>query len=213
MPTTICPTITAVTAEDYQRQITSVSQFAGRVHLDVADGRLAPRKLIDIDKLWWPGNALVDMHIMYQRPFEHLELLIVQHPNLVIVHAEAEGDFPTFADKLHYHGIEVGVALLPQTGVEVIAPALGMIDHVLIFSGNLGYQGGSKADLTLISKVRRLRELKPSLEIGWDGGVNLDNARRLATNDIDVLNVGGFIQRAKDPSLAYRQLVAEVGAA
>ena len=42
MPATICPTILASTPEEYQRQMTRVSQFATRVHIDLADGHFAP---------------------------------------------------------------------------------------------------------------------------------------------------------------------------
>ena len=206
MKATICPTVTAETAADYRRQLEKVEPFAGRLHIDLSDGRLAPRKLIDLDKLWWPGNKVIDLHVMYQQPFEHTDLFIAQHPNLVIVHAEAEGDFTVFAEKLHYHGIEVGVALLPQTDVQTVAPAIRLIDHLLIFSGNLGYQGGSRADLSLLVKVKHARALKPSLEIGWDGGIGLENAKQLAAGGIDVLDVGGFIQRAGDPAKAYATL-------
>lgn len=185
-----------------------VVPFAGRIHLDVADGQLAPRTLLPLDKLWWPGNRLVDIHVMYKRPFVHTDLFIAQHPNLIIVHAEAEGDFTAFAEKMHKHGVQVGVALLPPTQVSMIVPALPLIDHVLIFSGNLGYQGGSQADFTLLTKARQLRALKSSVEIGWDGGVNASNAHRLAFGGVDVLNVGGFIQHAPNSQLAYKQLVA-----
>src|SRR5215471_18217532 len=113
--TTICPTITAEESHTYRTQFESIEPFATRVHLDVADGILAPHKLIDLDRLWWPGNKIIDLHVMYKRPFEHTELFIVQHPNLVIVHAEAEGNFLQFAEKLHRHGIQVGIALLPNT--------------------------------------------------------------------------------------------------
>lgn len=208
MSATICPTVTAETSTDYQTQLEKISPFAGRLHIDVADGRLAPRRLIDLDKLWWPGNKVIDLHVMYQLPFEHTDLFIAQHPNLVIVHAEAEGDFVEFAEKLHYHGIEVGIALLPQTDVQTIAPAIKLVDHLLIFSGNLGYQGGSRADLSLLAKVKRARVLKPGLEIGWDGGVSDENARQLAAGGVDVLNAGGFIQRASNPAGAYATLVA-----
>jgi ribulose-phosphate 3-epimerase len=202
----ICPTITAVAATDYKSQMDRVTPFAGRLHLDVADGQLAPRRLIDIDQLWWPGNVTVDLHVMYQKPMEYADLYIVQHPQLIIVHAEADGDFFGFANRMHRHGIEVGLALLPQTGVESIRPALRELDHVLIFSGNLGYQGGSKADFRLLKKVVTLRALKPSLEIGWDGGVNDQNVGDLVRAGVDVLNVGGFIQHAPNAAQAFAKL-------
>src|SRR6478735_531557 len=122
--TTICPTITAEEPHVYRAQVERIEPFAVRWHLDVADGDLAPRKLIELDKLWWPGNVQVDLHVMYKRPSEHLELFIVQHPRLIIIHAEAEGDFMAWSSALHRHGIEVGVALLPETPVSLIKPAL-----------------------------------------------------------------------------------------
>jgi ribulose-phosphate 3-epimerase len=204
--TTICPTITAAEAHQYRAQAERIEPFAVRWHIDIADGILAPRQLVELDKLWWPGNVQVDLHVMYRYPADHLELFIVQHPRLIIIHAEAEGDFDAWAAALHRHGIEVGVALLPETPVSLIAGALDKIDHVLVFSGNLGYQGGSSVDFGLLGKVRELRELKPSLEIGWDGGVNDDNARQLAEAGVDVLNVGGFIHDAHNPRAAYAKL-------
>jgi ribulose-phosphate 3-epimerase len=204
----ICPTITAANPRDYNEQMDRVTAFAGRLHLDVADGQLAPRKLMDIEQLWWPGNVSVDLHVMYQQPFQYTELFIVQHPELVIVHAEADGDFGAFANRMHHHGIEVGVALLPETSVDTIMGALVDIDHVLIFSGNLGYQGGSEADISLVKKARALKALKPSVEIGWDGGVNDQNIRTLIDGGVDVVNVGSYIQQSSNAQQAYAKLKA-----
>jgi ribulose-phosphate 3-epimerase len=202
----IVPTITASEPHAYREQMERVEQFAGRIHIDVSDGVLAPRKLMDLDRLWWPGNVLADLHMMFVNPFEHTELVQALHPQLVIVHAEAKGDFYGFAYQMHLHGIEVGVALLPETAASKIKPALGNIDHVLVFSGNLGYQGGSQANLSLLDKVKELRRLKPTIEIGWDGGVNDQNAHELAKSGVDVLNTGGYIHSAEDPANAYAKL-------
>lgn len=208
--TTICPTITAQEPHGYRTQVERIEQFAVRWHIDIADGELAPRKLIEPEGLWWPGNVQIDLHIMYKHPSSLLELLIVQHPRLAIIHAEAEGDFTAWSSTLKHHGIEVGVALLPDTPVSLIAKAIDQIDHVLVFSGNLGYQGGSHADMKQLDKVRELRSLKPKLEIGWDGGVNDENAKKLSMAGVDVLNVGGFIHNAHNPHSAYAKLVSEV---
>ena len=64
--------------------------------------------------------------------------------------------------------------------------------------------------MSLLDKVKLLRQLKPQLEIGWDGGINNTNARSLASGGVDVLNVGGFIQHAADPRLAYGMLARAV---
>ena len=79
------------------------------------------------------------------------------------------------------------------------------IDHVLIFSGNLGSYGGH-ANLDLLHTVRYLKNHKPGLEIGWDGGINSQNVAQLVFGGVDVLNVGAFIQNAENPEKAYLAL-------
>ena len=209
MAATICPTITAENAHTYRTQIERVAPFATRLHIDLSDGVLAPTKLLELDKVWWPGGVRADLHVMLKDPFTHIALYRALGPQMVIVHAEAEGDFVEFAETMHRHGIETGVALLQDTTVETIAPAIELIDHVLVFSGKLGYFGGT-ADLGLLEKVRQLRSLKPTLEIGWDGGINDQNARALAEGGIDVLNVGGFIHRSSRPEQAYQSLESSI---
>lgn len=201
----ICPTVTATNAHNYRTQIERIAQFASRIHIDVSDGILAPNKLLDLDQVWWPGGVRADLHVMLDNPFDHVEIYRSLGSQLVIVHAEAKGDFMAFAEFMHRHGIETGVALLQDTPVETIVPAIDMIDHVLIFSGKLGYFGG-QADLSLLDKVKQLKQIKPALEIGWDGGINDSNAMLLADGGVEVLNVGGFIQRSPQPRAAYEKL-------
>jgi ribulose-phosphate 3-epimerase len=207
--TTICPTITAEEPHGYRAQAERIEPFAVRWHVDVADTSMAPRSLLALDNVWWPGNVQVDIHMMYKNPWSQLDVLLAQRPRLVIIHAEAEGDFNEWASQLRAHGIEVGIALQPNVPVDLIAQSLASIDHVLIFSGNIGYQGGSHADLTLLDKVAQLRQLKPALEIGWDGGINDQNAKAIAAAGVDVLNVGGYIHAAHNPRAAYAKLVSE----
>jgi ribulose-phosphate 3-epimerase len=205
MTAIICPTVTARTPQEYQEQVERIAPFAVRIHIDVADGIFTPVKLTPIEHVWWPGGVTADIHVMYKQPFRHAKALFKLQPQLIIVHAEAEGDFVAFAQQAHEHGIAVGVALKPGTQVSAIAPALEIIDHVLVFSGNLGHFGG-QADTHLLTKVLKLKRLKRSLEIGWDGGINDHNAAILAAGGVDVLNTGGFIHHAPHPANAYEQL-------
>jgi ribulose-phosphate 3-epimerase len=209
MSAIICPTITAYNPPDYRVQLNRVLPFAPRIHVDFMDGIFAGPKGVSLNEAYWPDDVVVDIHIMYENPSRSLVWLLQLRPSMVIVHAEAKGAFTSLADSLHQNGIGVGVCLLPETPVSAILPALDYIDHVLIFSGRLGHNGGI-ADMQLLNKVRNLRHYKPELEIGWDGGVNISNARQLADGGVDVLNVGGFIQHATDPIKAYTTLVAAV---
>lgn len=209
MAATICPTITVSNPHDYRNQLDKISGFARRVHIDVSDGRFAPVQLVPLEQIWWPARLRADIHLMYQFPFEYIEVLLGLGPQLIIVHAEADGDFEAFAKLAHQHGIETGVALLKPTPVSLIESSLDLIDHVLVFSGDLGHYGG-KADLKLLEKVQRLKQLKPQLEVAWDGGINDQNARTLSDGGVDVLNVGGYIARDPHPQSAYATLEREL---
>jgi len=198
----IVPTVTAYDPHQFREQLERIAPFAERIHLDLMDGDLPPTKSPPLSQIWLPDNIPTDIHIMYRRPAQEIRRLIELKPYMVILHAEAEGMFEEIAQVLKGEHIKVGVALLPQTEAKLIIPALQQIDHVLIFSGNFGHYGG-KADLSLLGKISEIKAHKPHVEIGWDGGINEENVKTLVHNGVDVLNVGGFIQRAVDPRAAY----------
>ncbi|MCW1907797.1 MAG: hypothetical protein KIH63_000460 [Candidatus Saccharibacteria bacterium] len=201
----IAPTVTATEPHAYREQMTRAAGFAKRIHIDIADGQLAPVKLLHPIHMWLPEGIECDVHVMFQQPLSIERRLLDLKPDLVIFHSEADGDFYRLIQPYKKAGIRVGLALLQQTSVETIAPVIQDLDHVLIFSGDLGHHGGH-ADLGLLDKAAALRALKPDLELGWDGGINDTNARSLLDGGIDVLNVGGFIQRATNPQAAYDKL-------
>lgn len=208
MAVTICPTIMTDDPDVYRTQIEQTARYATRVHIDLGDG-IFTRKLTAIEDVWWPAGMRADLHVMFKKPFQHVAALKALAPQLVIVHAEADGDFLAFAHEMHGHGIEVGVALLQETPAEAIIPGLAAIDHVLIFSGSLGQNGG-EVNLDLLSKVAKLRQLKPQLEFGWDGGANDENAHMLADGGIDVINCGGYLH-GEDPVAAWHKIQHAVG--
>lgn len=201
----IAPAVLADGPHGYREQVERVQLFAERVHIDVCDGVFAPTTTIGLEQLWLPEEKQVDVHLMYQNPEHVLARVVELKPNLVIIHAEAEGNFQEISDVLRSSGIKVGLAVLPQTSIEIIRPAFHLIDHVLIFSGDLGRFGG-KTDLSLLGKIGEVKEFDPMIEIGWDGGINEENVKTLVHNGVQVLDVGGFIQKSSNPSDAYATL-------
>lgn len=204
---TVSPTITAYEPHAYRSQMELVESFADRIHIDLMDGEFAPHKSVGVDQIWWSESTAADIHLMYKKPMEQLEALIKLRPHMVIFHYEAEGDPAHIATHLREAGIKAGLALLQQTSVDEVKDVLPCFDHVLVFSGNLGEHGGF-ADLRLLEKVKQLRELKPDLEISWDGGINYQNAAELVKGGVDVLNAGGYIHNAPDPAAAYKLICA-----
>ena len=202
----ICPTVTAFDLSEYAIQLKRAESFAERVHIDLMDGQFAPSKSPDLSEIWLPHHIDADIHLMYQNPMDVLDDLIRLKPNLVVVHNEASVHHMHFVAELHRHDIKVGLAILQDTPIEYAYQIMHSFDHVLVFSGHLGYHGG-QADLGLLDKVKMIRKHHPDAEIGWDGGINDQNAKQLIEAGVDVLNVGGFIQKSDNPGHAYATLL------
>jgi ribulose-phosphate 3-epimerase len=98
---------------------------------------------------------------------------------------------------------------LKTTVPSTVEPLIQAADHVLIFSGELGRHGGT-ASMMQLEKVRLVRKIKQDVEIGWDGGVNLENAYTLTQGGVEVLNTGGTLADAENPAEVYNQLVKEI---
>lgn len=201
----ICPTILAKDAHEFQTQMNRIKSFAKRIQIDLTDGVFAKTPTVALEQVWVPDAISADLHLMYKEPADDIDEALKLNPSMIIVHAEADGNFLKIAEKAHKQGVKVGVALLPKTSTHRVKPSLPEIDHILIFSGNLGEFGGI-ADLHLLDKIKQLKEWKESLEFGWDGGVNSSNAEQLVEGGVDVLNVGGYIQNSADPLNSFNEL-------
>lgn len=205
----IAPCITVETADEYKAAVETIHPFAQRVQVDISDGEFAPTFLLDKSQIWWPKEWTVDIHAMVARPLEHLDALIALKPNLIIFHVETKTDLLPIIEKIKAAGIKAGVALLRPTVPLTVASVIKAADHVMIFSGDLGHYGGS-ASLMQLEKVRLVKAINPTAEIGWDGGVGVDNAYTLTQGGVNVLNVGGAIFKADKPANAYATLVREI---
>lgn len=205
----IVPSILTDNKQDYREQVERINIFTRRVQIDVTDGQFTPTETLDITNIWWPKNWDADLHLMATNPSEHLDTILKLSPSLCILHAEANEDLlPTF-EALKEADIKVGVALLPSTFPGNVKQYIEAADHVLIFAGQPGVQG-SQADLMQMEKIPLVRNMKPEVEIGWDGGANMSNIRALAHADLDVINVGSAIAQSGNPAQTFQELVAEI---
>lgn len=205
----IVPSILTDNKQDFRTQVETINAFTRRAQFDVTDGVFAPTQTLDITNIWWPRNWEADLHLMAARPSDHITTILKLSPSLCILHAEASEDLLPLFQELKDAGIKTGVALLPSTFPGTVKHYIDAADHVLIFAGQLGVQGGG-IDLMQMEKIALVRAMKPEVEIGWDGGANITNVRALAHADLDVINVGSAIAKSENPATAFQELVAEI---
>lgn len=205
----LAPAVLADNPAMYKQQVDRITGFAERVHVDLTDGEFAPTFTIGIGDLWAPEGWLVDVHVMAHNLDDYVPKLLALRPSMIVVHAEARGDVAKALGQIKQAGIKSGLALLRPTVPATVAPLIEQAEHVLIFSGELGRFGGT-ASLMQLEKIRLIKNINPGVEIGWDGGVMIENAYSLVQGGVDVLNVGGAIQKAGDPQAAFAKLQQEI---
>ncbi len=214
--TIIAPTITTNDPAVYARRLEDFLTFAPRIQIDITDGQFAPSQTINLNQVYWPPadkrECKIDLHLMLQRPIDWLDQIVAVVPDKVILHAESDDAgrmLPRIYEHLQRFGMQVGVALLPETQPAEAADIIRVVDSVLIFGGHLGYQGGV-ADLTQLGKIPAIQQINSTATIEWDGGANLSNVSQIAAAGVDQINIGSAISGASDPAVAYRQLVEAV---
>ncbi len=205
----IAPAVLAENTIAYKEQMDRIAGFAERVHIDITDGEFAPTFTVGINDLWAPEGWLVDVHVMAHNLQEYVPKLIALRPNMIIVHAEARSDVLGALNQIKQADIRAGLALLRPTVPRTVEQLIQTAEHILIFSGELGRFGGT-ASLMQLEKIRLVKAINPQVEIGWDGGVTVDNAYSLVQGGVDILNVGGAIQKSSDPRGTFARLQQEI---
>jgi ribulose-phosphate 3-epimerase len=198
----IAPTINATTPEDYARRIDNVKGFATRLHIDVGDGVFTDVKTVGLTQVYDIDGVPFDLHLMMTHPEGQMENICALQPQLVITHFEAPFDRETFYKQLRDVDIKVGMAINVETTIEQVRDILPTINHLVVFTGKLGHNGGEfRADC--LEKIGQARAINPDLEIAVDGGLNQETARKAVEAGANLLDVGSFIHDSADPEIAY----------
>jgi len=102
-----------------------------------------------------------------------------------------------FIEESHRNSKEFSIALNLETPISVLDNFVSEIDSVLLMSVEPGL-AGQEFQEGVIPKIIALRQKYPSVKIGVDGGVNLQNAKRLKDAGADFLAVGSAIFGSDD---------------
>jgi len=177
------------------------------IHLDVMDGHFVPNLTIGpqaVSALRPVTGLPLDVHLMIEHPERYLEAFVKAGADRVTVHAEACGNLKAVVDQVRRLRAKVGVALRPQTPLEVLRPSLDDVDLVLLMTVNPGF-GGQRFMPEVLPKIEALRKAFERY-IQVDGGITYETGRQTLDAGADVLVAGTYIFRATDPGQAIAAL-------
>lgn len=192
------------------------------VHIDVMDGQFVPNITFgagvveSLRPLADAHEALLDVHLMIERPERYVEDFAEAGADLVTVHAEATPHLHRAVQKVQDAGARVGVALNPATPLGVLEEVIAELDLVLIMSVNPGFGGQAFLPNTL-DKLQRLRRrierIGAPVRVEVDGGVGPGNAFEVSQAGADVLVAGSAVFGGDDTVAnnvaAFREALAQ----
>ncbi len=187
--------------------------FAG-LHLDVMDGVFVPNFSygLTIVRAFRALTTLpLDVHLMMVNPQQYFAAFRQAGADLISFHAEAVDDLGSAVQSVRESGAGVGVALNPQTPVQIVADVLGDVDFVLLMTVQAGF-GGQAFQPGPLGKIDELRRLRDDLWIEVDGGINRGTIRSCCAAGANGLVVGSAIFGEEDYAQAHEELRAEIAA-
>ena len=155
------------------------------IHVDVMDGRFVPNISMGqfiVEACRRVTQLPLDVHLMIEKPEEHLETFAKAGASRLTVHVETCPHIHRTLQFIKLLGCEAGVTLNPGTAFGAIEPVLGEADLVLVMSVNPGFggQGFIPESLARIMEIRKkLDALGSSAWLEVDGGVSVETISKL----------------------------------
>lgn len=175
------------------------------IHIDVMDGVFVPNISFGfpvLEAITKHCTKLIDVHIMIVHPEKYVKRFADAGAEMLTFHYEAAESPGEVIGLIRQQGIKVGITINPDVPVAALRPYIDKVDMVLLMSVFAGY-GGQKFIEESYERLKELKnmidELNPACLIQVDGGVSIQNSKKLFDHGANVLVAGSAVFNAPDP--------------
>lgn len=198
----IVPAILTSDKEEYMAQYNKLDLF-DEIQVDLMDGLFVSNKSLSVDDVENPLNKFLEAHLMVKDPLQYFSSLKNKGFRRVVAHIEAVSDMDSFLKEAIKNNFEPVIAFNPNSKLKLIKGVKNYLKMTVI-PGNQGQE----LDLNALEDALSFKKSNPSLNIGIDGGVNLDNVSKLL--DLDYLCIGSYLTKSNNTFDAYKELVRKI---
>lgn len=203
----IIPSINVRTFEEVKERIKKVEPYVRWVHLDVTDGVFSKHLTWhdSRDLLNFETKLNVEVHLMVMEPEKIIDQWLVKPVKRVIVHLEVTKDLDVIIKKCREAGVEIGLAINPETFWGQLKPWFGKADIYQILAVHPG-PSGQQIQEDIFEKISHLRQACSECIIEIDGGINPETAKKAREAGADLIVAGAYIFNNQDIKKAIEEL-------
>jgi ribulose-phosphate 3-epimerase len=208
----IIPAILSSSADEFSSLLKTAAGFAQRIQLDFMDGLFVPSVSVPVETVRKIKESLyvkkphLEAHLMVKEPLKYFEVLAESGIGTVIFHFEAAEDPPSLLEAARNLGLEVGLAVNPETEIEEFLDYVYDFDFVMFMTVKPGYYG-SPLEVAALDKMGEFSQRYPDVMVSADGGVKKDNLKLFIEKGAKRICVGSAIMKADDPREAYYEFL------
>ena len=201
----IAPSILSADFAELAEDVDRVAPETDLLHVDVMDGHFVPNLTIGPPVVAalhrHCGGVYLDCHLMITEPERYLERFQEAGAAGCSFHAEL-GRSGALIEQMRGLGLDVGMAVNPDTPFESYADHLGAVDLVLLMTVFPGF-GGQEFMAEVLPTIERtaeeIRTQGSGAVIQVDGGIDVHTAPRCAAAGARVFVAGSAIFGHSDP--------------